>query len=103
MPITFAQAVLGSEIEIPTIHGKERFVIREGTQPGDVVTLKNKGIPVINRPGQFGDQIVTLNLEVPHHLTDAQKEAIRSFDQSCTAGNYHKQDSFFKKLRDLFA
>lgn len=103
VPITFAQAALGSEIEIPTIHGKERFVIREGTQPGDVVTLKNKGIPVINRPGQFGDQIVTLNLEVPHHLTDAQKEAIRSFDQSCTAGNYHKQDSFFKKLRDLFA
>lgn len=102
VPITFAQAALGGEIEVPTIHGKEKYVIREGTQPGDIITMKGRGIPYVDRPGMRGDHIVTLNLEVPRHLDEDQKRAIREFDTSCKEENYHKRRSFITKLRDLF-
>lgn len=102
VPITFAQAALGAEIEIPTIDGKQTYQIREGTQPGDIVTLRGKGIPIIRRQNQRGDHIVTLNLEVPRHLSEEQKARIRAFDDSCGERNYQKQDSFFQKLKDLF-
>ena len=102
VPITFTQAALGGEIDVPTIHGPENFTIREGTQPGDTITLRNKGIPVINRPGHFGDQIVTLHLEVPSKLNDEQKEILRQFEQTCDERNYRKRGSFFQKLKDLF-
>lgn len=102
VPITFAQACLGKTIEIPTIHGPQTYTLKEGTQPEDVITLKGKGIPIINRPNQFGDHIVTLHLEVPRHLNDEQKKQITKFDESCTEKNYQKRDSFFKKIKDLF-
>lgn len=102
VPITFAQAALGGEIEIPTIDGTVKHIIKEGTQPGDIVTLGGKGIPVIRRQGQRGDHVVTLNLEVPRYLSEEQKDKIRDFDDSCCEKNYQKRGSFFSKLKDLF-
>ncbi|HHX36465.1 MAG TPA: molecular chaperone DnaJ, partial [Clostridiaceae bacterium] len=58
--------------------------------------------PVINRPGQFGDQIVTLHLEVPYRLNDDQKNLLREFERSCDEKNYRKRGSFFQKLKNLF-
>ena len=58
-PITFTQAVLGAELEIPTIDGKVKYTIPEGTQTGTVFRLKGKGIPVLNGRGR-GDQYVTV-------------------------------------------
>ena len=79
---------------MPTIHGPENFTILEGPQPGDTITLRNKGIPVINRPGQFGDQIVTLHLEVPSKLNDEQKEILRQFEQTSVSEIIASADHF---------
>ena len=95
-PITFAQAVLGAELEIPTIDGKVKYSIPEGTQTGTVFRLKGKGIPVLNGRGR-GDQYVTVTIETPRNLNKEQKEALRRFSETLGESNYDKRKSFFKK------
>ena len=95
-PITFAQAVLGAELEIPTIDGKVKYSIPEGTQTGTVFRLKGKGIPVLNGRGR-GDQYVTVTIETPRNLNKEQKEALRRFSETLGENNYEKRKSFFKK------
>ena len=95
-PITFAQAVLGAELEIPTIDGKVKYSIPEGTQTGTVFRLKGKGIPVLNGRGR-GDQYVTVTIETPRNLNKEQKEALRRFRETLGESNYEKRKSFFKK------
>lgn len=102
VPITFAQAALGGEIEVPTVDGTVKYVLNEGTQPGDIITLRGKGITQVRRPDQRGDHIVTLQLEVPRNLSEDQKEKIRAFDNTVKEHNYQKRESFFQKLKDLF-
>ena len=97
-PITFTQAVLGAELEIPTIDGKVKYNIPEGTQTGSVFRLKGRGIPVLNGRGR-GDQYVTVTIETPTNLTKEQKEALRKFDETLSENNHEKQKSFFKKFR----
>ena len=95
-PITFTQAVLGAELEIPTIDGKVKYSIPEGTQTGTVSRLKGKGIPVLNGRGR-GDQYVTVTIETPRNLNKEQKEALRKFSETVGENNYEKRKSFFKK------
>ncbi len=95
-PITFTQAVLGAELEIPTIDGKVKYSIPEGTQTGTVFRLKGKGIPVLNGRGR-GDQYVTVTIETPRNLSKEQKEALRKFSETVGENNYEKRKSFFKK------
>ena len=95
-PITFTQAVLGAELEIPTIDGKVKYSIPEGTQTGTVFRLKGKGIPVLNGRGR-GDQYVTVTIETPRNLNKEQKEALRKFSETVGESNYEKRKSFFKK------
>ena len=95
-PITFTQAVLGAELEIPTIDGKVKYSIPEGTQTGTVFRLKGKGIPVLNGRGR-GDQYVTVVIETPRSLNKEQKEALRRFSETLGENNYEKRKSFFKK------
>ena len=95
-PITFTQAVLGAELEIPTIDGKVKYSIPEGTQTGTVFRLKGKGIPVLNGRGR-GDQYVTVTIETPRNLNKEQKEALRKFSETLGESNYEKRKSFFKK------
>ena len=95
-PITFAQAVLGAELEIPTIDGKVKYSIPEGTQTGTVFRLKGKGIPVLNGRGR-GDQYVTVTIETPRNLNKEQKEALRKFSEAVGENHYEKRKSFFKK------
>ena len=97
-PITFTQAVLGAELEIPTIDGKVKYTIPEGTQTGTVFRLKGKGIPVLNGRGR-GDQFVTVIIETPKGLNREQKDALRKFSESLGESNYEKQKSFFKKFK----
>ena len=97
-PITFAQAVLGAELEIPTIDGKVKYSIPEGTQTGTVFRLKGKGIPVLNGRGRGrGDQYVTVTIETPRNLNKEQKDALRRFSETLGESNYEKRKSFFKK------
>ena len=95
-PITFTQAVLGAELEIPTIDGKVKYSIPEGTQTGTVFRLKGKGIPVLNGRGR-GDPYVTVTIETPRNLNKEQKEALRKFSETVGENNYEKRKSFFKK------
>ncbi|MDO4810352.1 MAG: molecular chaperone DnaJ [Eubacteriales bacterium] len=97
-PITFTQAVLGGEMEIPTIDGKVKYTIPEGTQTGTVFRLRGKGIPVLNGHGR-GDQYVTVTIETPRGLNKDQKEALKKFSDTLGEGNYEKQRSFFKKFK----
>ncbi len=95
-PITFAQAVLGAELEIPTIDGKVKYDIPEGTQSGTVFRLKGKGIPSINGRGR-GDQYVTVTIETPRNLSKEQKEALRKFAEAMGDENYEERKGIFGK------
>ena len=79
--VTFAQAVLGAELEIPTIDGKVQYDLPEGTQSGATFRLKGKGIPFINGRGR-GDQYVTVYIETPKNLNKEQKEALKKFAEA---------------------
>ena len=95
-PITFAQAALGAELEIPPIDGKVKYDIPEGTQSGTVFRLKGKGIPSINGRGR-GDQYVTVYIETPRNLSKEQKEALRKFAETMGDENYEERKGFFGK------
>ena len=97
-PITFTQAVLGGEMEIPTIDGKVKYDIPEGTQTGSTFRLKGKGIPNVNGRGR-GDQYVTVYIETPRNLNREQKEALKKFSSTLKENNYEERKSFFKKFK----
>ena len=99
IPITYAQAVLGAEITVPTIDGKVAYTIAEGTQTGTTFRLHGKGVKYINRDAH-GDQYVTVNVEVPKKLTKKQKDLLKDFDASLDEKNHQKRTSFFKKLKE---
>ena len=80
-PVSFLQATLGAELEIPTIDGKVKWTLPEGTQPGTTFRLRGKGIPSINGRGR-GDQFVTVQVQVPKNLTREQKEALHAYGQA---------------------
>ncbi len=101
IPITFAQATLGAEITVPTLDGKVKFTIHEGTQPGDEFKLKGKGIQRLNYSGK-GDQYVKINVEVPRDLNKTQKEKLKEFDMSTGETNYKKRKGFMDKVKDFF-
>ena len=101
IPITFTQAALGDEITVPTLDGKVKFTIHEGTQPGDEFKLKGKGIQRLNYSGK-GDQYVKILVEVPKELSKAQKEKLKEFESSLGEQNYKKKKNFMDKLKDFF-
>ena len=100
IPITVAEATLGSEIDVPTLEGNQKFTIPEGTQPGTQFTIRQKGIPYVNNVNRKGDLIFTVNVEIPKSLTEKQKEHMRAFADSCGEGNYSKKSGFFKRIFD---
>jgi len=73
LDINIAQAVLGAEIEVPTVDGKEKIKIPAGTQPGKIFTLKARGVPYVRKSGR-GDQLVIVNVAIPTKLTKEQRE-----------------------------
>lgn len=97
-PITFAQAVMGAELEIPTIDGKVKYDLPEGTQSGTTFRLKGKGIPALNGRGR-GDQYVTVYIETPRNLNREQKDALKKFAETLGENNYEEGKKFFKKFK----
>ena len=85
--IPFPVAALGGVVTIPTVHGDAELTVPPGTQNGDVLTLKGKGMPVRQRPNVFGNHHVKLTIDVPRKLTDAQKEALRAYAAAFTQDN----------------
>ena len=101
MPITFVQAALGDEVEVPTLDGKVKYKIPEGTQSGTTFRLKGKGINVLHSKSR-GDQLITVIVEVPKSLSEKQKEALREYAK-ITGNEVNEQSkNFLDKLRDFF-
>ena len=96
--ISYAQAALGAEVEVPTLDGPVKLTIPEGTQPGSVFRLRGKGIPYLRGSGR-GDQFVTVRLGVPKNLTASQKELLRQFAASMGELDGGKAGIFGKKKK----
>ena len=101
VPLTYAQCAIGDEITVPTVDGKIRYNVPEGTQPGTVFRMRGKGIPYVNGRGR-GNHLVRVTLEVPKKLNFQQKEALKAFEKTLDERNYEKRRGFFDKLKDLF-
>ena len=101
MPITFTQAALGAEIEVPTLDGRVRYTVPEGTQTGTTFRLRGKGIPYVNSKTR-GDQLVTVVVETPTKLTREQKDLLRKLDENAKGESQPKISRFFEKLKQNF-
>ena len=101
VPINFVQATLGDEIKVPTLDGKVKFTIPEGTQPGTTFRLKNKGIPHLNGHGR-GDEYIKTKIIIPKHLSKEQKDLLKEFAEVSGEEINPEQKGFFRKVRDAF-
>ncbi len=102
IPISFVQAALGDEIEIPTLEGKTNLKIPEATQPGAVFHLRGKGIPHLQGYGR-GDQVIRINVMIPSRLTEKQKDLLRQFEEMEREDQYHSHGKgLFEKMKDAF-
>lgn len=101
VPVSFVQAALGSEIEVPTLAGKTSIKMPAGTQPGTVFRLKGKGVKNIQGYGT-GDLHVRVNVEVPTHLNHTQKAKLQEFAELCDETVNPISKSFFEKAKNLF-
>ena len=102
VPITFTQAALGAEIDVPTLDGKTKFNIPEGTQTGKEFVLSGKGIPQVGNPRYRGSQRVTVVVETPTRLTKEQRELLQKLDDTLDAKASPKRKKFFDTLKDFF-
>ena len=100
VPITFTQAALGAEIQVPTLDGKMPYEIPEGTQTGTIFTIAGKGIPEVNNPRRRGNQRFTVVVETPTKLSKEQKELLRQLDGTLEVTP--KRKKFFDTIKDLF-
>lgn len=101
IPIAYSQAALGGDIEVPTIEGKVKYNIPEGTQTETVFRLRGKGIKNL-RSTNHGDQYVKISVEVPKRLNEKQKELLKHFEDSLTGKEYREdRKSFLNKVKDV--
>ena len=101
VPISFMQAALGAEIEVPTLQGRDKLVIPRGTQSHDVLRMKGRGMADISGRGK-GDELVEVVVETPRHLTPRQEELLRELADIEHESVSPRRKSFFEKLRDYF-
>ena len=101
VPIGFVQAALGSDIEVPTLTGKAEIKIPAGTQPGTMFRLKGKGVKNVQGYGH-GDLHVRVMVEVPTHLSSAQKAKLQEFAELCNGKESPLSQGFFEKAKKLF-
>ncbi|MBR2847950.1 MAG: molecular chaperone DnaJ [Clostridia bacterium] len=97
VPISFTEAALGAEIDIPTLEGTEKYEIPEGTQTGTTFTLRQHGVPIVNTKNR-GSLHITVTVEVPKNLNGEQKDILRKFAESRGEANSKGRDKFFKRF-----
>ena len=101
VPISFTQAALGAEIDVPTLDGSVKYQIPEGTQTDTEFRIRGQGIQQLG--GQMkGDLIFRVRVEIPKRLSDKQRDLLRQFDENSTGKEYEQRKSFFDKVKDLF-
>lgn len=98
--INVTQAVLGAEVEVPTVDGKENLSIPAGTQPGKVFTLKHKGIPHVRANGR-GDHLVIVNVDIPTKLNAEQKKLFEQLAGTMGSEVHPQERSFLDALKDV--
>ena len=94
-------AALGSKANVPALDGDIELKLPAGSQPGDVKVFRNRGVPVLQGYGR-GDLRVVLNVTVPRHLSDEQRELLQRFEDLSTDKNYQPDEGFLDKLRAAF-
>ena len=99
--LTFTQAALGATVAIPTLDGEEELELSPGTQPGEIVVLRGRGMPVLQGRGR-GDQRILVNVLVPRRLSDEQRRLLREFDEHTDDQTYGKSEGLFDKLKSAF-
>ena len=99
--VTMTQAALGATVTLPSLDGEEQIELDAGTQPGAVVVLRGRGMPVLQGYSR-GDQRVLVNVVVPRHLSDEQKLLLEDFDAHAAERTYKPDDGFFDKLKSAF-
>jgi molecular chaperone DnaJ len=99
--LTMTQAALGARVTIPTLDGETELEFSPGTQPGEVVVLRGRGMPVLQGFGR-GDQRVLVNVAVPRQLNDEQRDLLEQFDRSAGEETYRPDEGFFEKLWSAF-
>jgi molecular chaperone DnaJ len=102
IPISFSQAALGAEIEIPGVDGAVMLKIPEGTQSGKELRIRGKGVPYLNERGR-GDLIVKVVVQIPKKLSRAQRELIAELGNSMTVENKPTSPGLLDKMKDLFS
>ncbi|HWE39258.1 MAG TPA: molecular chaperone DnaJ [Isosphaeraceae bacterium] len=101
VPISFPQAALGAEVEVPTLDGPDHLAIPRGTQSGDLLRLKGRGMPDINGRGR-GDELIEVVVETPRRLSPRQEELLRELAELDHEDVSPRRRSFLEKLRDAF-
>ena len=102
VPITFSQAALGAEIEVPTLDGRIKYEIPEGTQTGKMFVMSGRGIPSVSNPKRRGNHLFTVVVETPTKLTKEQRELLRQLDATMDNSGTPKRKKFFDTLKDFF-
>ncbi len=101
IPISFTQAALGTELQVPTLDGEHRLKIPEGTQTGTSFRLRNKGMPVVSGAGK-GDLFVEIRVETPKRLSKQQKEILQQLAGATAVENKPERRTLFSKVKDIF-
>ena len=99
--LTMTEAALGARVTIPTLDGETALEFEPGTQPGEVVVLRGRGMPVLQGFGR-GEHRVLVNVAVPRQLTDEQRELLSQFERSAGEETYRADEGFFDKLKSAF-
>ncbi|MFO8071346.1 MAG: molecular chaperone DnaJ [Polyangia bacterium] len=101
LKITYPQAVLGGEVEVPSVDGEVKLKIKAGTENGRVYRLRGKGVPSLRGSGR-GDQLVHVEIDVPRSLTTRQRELIEKLGEELGTEVHSEQPGFLERLRSFF-
>lgn len=99
--VTITQAALGVTLTVPTLDGEEELDLAPGTQPGEILVLRGRGMPVLQGFGR-GDERILVNVLVPRRLSDEQRRLLREFDENTDENTYDKHEGFLDKLKSAF-
>jgi molecular chaperone DnaJ len=99
--LTIVEAALGATVEVETLEGPVQVEFEAGTQPGEMKTLRGRGLPVLQGHGR-GDQRVLVNVKVPRRLTEEQRRLLGEFDRATDDDTYARHDGFFDRLKSHF-
>ena len=99
--LTMTQAALGSQVTVPTLDGDEELTFDAGTQPGEIVVLRGRGMPVLQGFGR-GDHRILVNVLVPRHVSEEQRRLLAEFEAHADDRTYKADEGIFEKLKSVF-